>query len=104
HGLMLKPEVKTLKQIHKRFAWKDKAGLKASCYRPVHTKKIDELVGWLAYMSKPQFFLREQRPDAQGKLVPKKGKMTIERELEFVKALSKLKAKQRVFFIGMDPL
>ena len=47
HGLMLKPEVKTLKQIHKRFAWKDKAGLKASCYRPVHTKKIDELVGWL---------------------------------------------------------
>jgi hypothetical protein len=71
------------------------------CMRPVHVKQLTDVVGWGAYMYKPQFWMREQRPDATGDLEFVKKSLTIDQEVMFVRAFAKLKAKHRFFCIGM---
>ena len=92
---------KKVRELRQRFAWPDKDEEKRSCYRPLQVKKIDDLAGFLAYMSKPQFFMREQFADANGELLFRKSKISREQELKFIKALSHFKAKHRFFRVGL---
>lgn len=90
-----------MEELNTRFAWPKKAGESSTCYRPVRFEKITNLSGYLAYMYKPQFFLREQYADASGQLRFRKRMITLEQELMFIKALAPYKASQRFFDIGV---
>jgi len=104
HGALLNPDDNMLEQLRQQFSWREKEGTNESCYRPVYTKEINDRVGWLAYISKPGFHMREQRHGANGEPKVCKTRISVEQELVFIKVLSKLKAKQRFFYIGMDAL
>lgn len=104
HGVIFGLQDDTLDQLRQRFSWRAKDDTNGTCYRPVQVKKVHDRFGWLAYISKPNFLMRFQRPDANGDLKFYRKRITIEQELHFVKALSKSKVKERFFYIGMDPL
>lgn len=99
HGVIWTPDLQAIDQLHGRFAWRDKS--EGGCQRPVKVERLTDPAGWLAYSGKPQFKLREQRPDAAGDLKCVKKGITIAQELMFVRAFSKFKAKHRFFYIGM---
>lgn len=99
HGVIRAPDPKTLDDLHGRFSWQDKS--EGGCQRPVKVDKLTDPAGWLAYSGKPQFKLREQRPDAAGDLKCVKKGITIAQEVMFVRAFSRLKAKHRFFYIRM---
>lgn len=99
HGVIWTPNPQALDQLHGRFAWRDKS--EGGCPRPVKVNKLIGPAGWLGYSGKPQFKLREQRPDAAGDIMCVKKGITIAQELMFVRAFSRLKAKHRFFYIGM---
>lgn len=104
HGIICDLQDDALDQLRQRFSWGAKGDTNGTCYRPVQVKKLRDRFGWLAYMAKPNFFMREQRSDATGDLKFSKKPITVEQELHFVKALSKSKVKERFFYIGMDQL
>jgi hypothetical protein len=104
HGILFNPDETMLQQLRQQFSWREKEDSNGNCYRPVQTKPISDRFGWLAYMSKPDFYMREQRPDHNGQLKVSKMRVSMQQELFLTKALSKFKVKQRFFCIGMDPL
>lgn len=104
HGVIFGLKDDALDQLRQRFFWRVKSDTSGTCYRPVQVKKLRDRFGWLAYMSKPDLYMREQRSNANGDLKFYRKRITIEQELHFVKALSKSKVKERLFYIGMDPL
>jgi|GEM_PF-6137400 len=104
HGLVSNLRPCASARLCKRFSWGTKDSSNPSCSHPVEIKKIDDLLGWLAYTSKPQFRTRSRWRDQQGNLMSDKKNMTAKQELNFVKALLKFQAKQQFFYIGMDDL
>lgn len=104
HGILFNPDETMLERLRQQFSWREKDDSNGVCYRPVQTKPISDRFGWLAYMSKPDFYMREQRPDHNGQLKISKMRISMQQEIALVKVLSKFKVKQRFFYIGMDPL
>jgi len=100
HGIIRDLSADECNRICRRFAWQKDS----SCYRPVQTEPVYDSFGQLAYMSKPQFFRRDQYTNAKGKLQHQKKIMSFEQEFQLVKALSAFKAQQRIFYLGMQPL
>lgn len=88
-------------ELRQRFKWSDKGDYSGGCHRAVQIEPIYDLFGWLAYMSKPQFYMREQRTGADGELEPKKRMITLKQELKFIKTLAPYKASQRFFYVGL---
>ena len=102
HGIIAKLRADELSQLCQRFSWRKKDDDNGQCYRPVMTADIYDLVGHLAYVSKPQFRQREHRPNENGDLKFEKRIITIQQELHFVKVLSSFKVKQRLFNLGIE--
>lgn len=104
HGVIFDLKGDALDQLRQRFFRRVKSDTSGNCYRPVQVKKLHDRFGWLAYMSKPDLYMREQRSNANGELRFSRKRITVAQELRFVKALSKSKVKERFFCVGMDPL
>lgn len=102
HGLIWNPSEHVLDQLRDRFSWRNKS--EGSCQRPVRVERLYDPVGWSGYSAKPQFKLREQRPDENGELRTVTKGLTIDQELAFVRVLSKFKANHRFFDIGLKKL
>lgn len=101
HGIISELTCEERERLRQRFAWSNKDKDEDDCYRAVQIEPIYDLFGWLAYMSKPQFYMREQRTNAKGELKPRKRMITREQELMFIKALAPYKASQRFFYMGV---
>jgi len=100
HGVIFKPQPDSLDKLRPRFTWQNKGSDNGSCYRPFQVEEMEDSVRWLAYCSKPEFYVRVQQLDAEGGLEFVKKKVTIQQELHFVKVLSDIKVGQRFFRIG----
>lgn len=99
-GIMSRQEPQALDQLKARFAWKKTATEDDGWVRPVTISPITDLMDCLAEMSNPKFGMRKQTPDANGNLKERTGGMTIPRELQIAKVLSKSRVTQRFFYIG----
>jgi hypothetical protein len=68
--------------------------------RPLLVKAMHYPDGWLAYMAKPNFFLRESCQDRKWK--PDEGPLSLEQEVEMARWLSPYKASARHFTMGLS--
>ena len=97
HGVVTKFPVNAQKKLSKRF----KRNGSKKCYRPVRTETVHDIFGWIAYSAKSDLFRREQYIDLFGKTRHDPTKMSVQEELDVLRAVSKIKVKQRQFNIGM---
>jgi len=102
HGLIWGLDKETHGRLCDRFAWSKKDGEESGRKRPVQCKRVTDIIGWLAYMSKPEFKIGEPRIDSNGEQLRTKRTISIQQEVLFASVLSKLKASQRFFYVGID--
>jgi hypothetical protein len=102
HGVVWGLNKQSLAGLRDAFAWSEKGSDEVGCVRPVQRKPVTNYVGWLAYMSKSEFMICEPRIDGNGQQIRTKRPVSIQQEVEFARVLSKFKASQRVFYIGID--
>lgn len=102
HGLIWGLNKQSYGGVRNVFAWPKGSGKESGCTRPVQVKRITEMVGCLAYMSKSELKFCELRTDSNGEQIRTKRTVSIQQEVQFARALSKFKASQRVFYVGVD--
>lgn len=102
HGLIWGLNKQSYGGLRKCFAWPKKGSEKSGCARPVQCKRVTDIVGCLAYMSKSEFKIGEPRIDSNGEQLRTTRTVSIQQEVLFASVLSKFKASQRFFYVGMD--
>jgi hypothetical protein len=102
HGLIWGFNKQSYGKLRDAVAWPKKSSEEVGCVRPAQCKPVTDLLGWLAYMSKPELKICEPRIDSNGQQIRTKRTVTIQQEVEFARVLSKFKASQCVFYVGTD--
>jgi hypothetical protein len=59
HGMAWDLNKQSYAGLRDAFTWSKESSEKVGCVRPVQCKRVTDLVGWLAYMSKPEFKICE---------------------------------------------
>lgn len=95
HGIIGGLTEEASDQLGEAFRWEDEG-----CKDPKRVAVITNFLGWLAYMTKPNFFMRDHGTVLQDRAV-QPSKLSIEVELKLARILSSYRVGTRIFTTGI---